>query len=255
MQDLNITLIQTHQAWEDKQVNLRNYEELLSRVSPTDLILLPEMFNTGFSMNTELAEDSGKSEALDWLRNQAADHGAAIYTSVMIREGSHCYNRGVFTCPDGTQQTYDKRKTFGMAGEDKHIEAGTRRVIVSYKHWKLLLQVCYDLRFPEICRNRLVNGIPEYDGILYVANWPERRIGHWKALLPARAIENQAFVLAVNRVGKDGNDIEYNGQSVAYSGGGELLSGQKEEEIILSANLSHADLHRLRTNMPFLKDI
>ena len=254
MQDLKVTLVQTNQVWENVKANLSHYESIFKDLEKTDLILLPEMFNTSFSMNTSLAEKWGKSTSFEWLRTHAQKLDSAIYTSLMIEENGLYYNRGVFVFPDGSHEIYDKRKTFGLAGEDKVISNGNRRVIVEYKEWKFLLQICYDLRFPEISRNALTNGEAEYDVILYVANWPEKRVKHWSMLLPARAIENQCYVCALNRIGVDGNKIEYNGQSVVYNGNGELVLNSAADVEALNFNLTRLGLTTLRKKLPFLMD-
>jgi predicted amidohydrolase len=215
MQDLNVTLVQIDQIWEDKQANLSKYHEVFSKLNSTDLIVLPEMFHTGFSMNvSELAEEWKKSSGLNILKNWATKLNSAFYTSLIIQDDKNFFNRGVFVFPDGSIEFYDKRKSFGLGGEDQFYKAGNQEKIVEYKGWKINLQICYDLRFPELIRNRLEkNHEPAYDVLIYVANWPEKRIAHWNALLKARAIENQCYVLAVNRVGKDGNNLVYSGNS------------------------------------------
>lgn len=253
MQNLNITLVQANQVWEDPQANYANYERLLHSVE-TDLIVLPEMFQTGFSMNTSLAEPFENSPSLRWLLKMAAEKNAAIYTSLMILEDGNCYNRGVFVLSDGQIHHYDKRKTFGLAGEDKHFERGTQARIVPYKGWNFQLQICYDLRFPEIVRNRISNQSTAYDVILYVANWPEKRAVHWNTLLQARAIENQCFVVGVNRVGKDSNGFDYSGDSTLIDALGletRLNSGQEE---IRTFVMNKPDLVKIREKLPFLKD-
>ena len=208
MQDLKVTLVQANQIWENPSANFKNYERLLENVD-TDLILLPEMFHTCFSMNVQLADPYKDNAAISWLKDLSASSNAAIYTSLMVKEADNYFNRGVFITPDGEIWTYDKRKTFGMAGEDEYFASGQTATIVSYKNWRFNLQICYDLRFPEIARNKISNHSPMYDVLLYVANWPQKRSAHWKALLQARAIENQCFVVGVNRVGTDGKGFDY----------------------------------------------
>lgn len=257
MQDLRITLAQVNQFWEDKQRNLDHFSAMLENIGQTDLILLPEMFHTGFSMNAEaLAEEQEQSEALAWLRKTAAAKNAAIYTSFIAAENGRFFNRGVFAFPDGNLTFYDKRKCFGMAGETEVYTPGSRSVVPEYKGWKINLQICYDLRFPEISRNSTdENGEAAYDVLLYVANWPQRRIAHWNALLPARAIENQCYVAAVNRVGTDANGLKYNGSSGIWSAMGEKLAGAGDHsEEMTTFVLSAAELRQVRTNLPFLKD-
>ena len=256
MQNLSITLVQTEQFWEDKAKNLAHFEQLLEGIEATDLILFPEMFHTGFSMNAaELAETRDNSLGLDWLRKQAKKQQAAVYTSLIITENGHFYNRGVFVEPDGKITTYDKRKLFGMADESKYYTAGEKEVIVTYKNWNINLQICYDLRFPENIRNSEINGKARYDLLLYVANWPERRISHWSALLPARAIENQCCVAGVNRIGLDANNLNYNGKSEIINLLGEKISNHLGSSNIISTTLDYTELVSLREKLPFLKDV
>ncbi len=254
MQDLRVTLVQADQIWEDKEANFQNYERLLTNSEPTDLILLPEMFNTGFSMNAEsLAESYSNSKSIDWLEKMAFEKNAAIYTSLIIKEENHYFNRGVFVFPSGDLVCYDKRKTFGLAGEDKIFEAGKSNTIVNYLGWKINLQICYDLRFPEISLNYMNDGAANYDLSLYVANWPERRISHWNNLLPARAIENQSYVVAVNRVGVDQTELRYNGQSQLIDALGNVNS-VGDKEIVFATKLQAEYLAETRLKLPFLKD-
>ena len=255
MQDLKVTLVQANQIWEDKQANLEHYSSLLTQVEETDLVVFPEMFHTGFSMNAEaLAETMDNSEGLDWLKNKAKEFDAAFYTSLIIKEKDKYYNRGVFVYPDGKIETYDKRKSFGLAGEDEVYTAGIERKIVNYKNWNIQLQICYDLRFPEISRNHLVNETPSYDLLIYVANWPEKRSLHWTSLLAARAIENQAYVIGVNRVGVDGKELKYSGDSMLIDLLGNINFFNPSREEINSYTLLYSDLRSIRKALPFLKD-
>lgn len=257
MQNLKITLVQARQTWEDKPANLRHFESLLQDVGETDLILLPEMFHTGFSMNgAALAETTDDSPALEWIRRIAAEKQAAVYTSFIARDGEHLYNRGVFAQASGQLAFYDKRKTFGMAGENAVYASGKQEQIVDYKGWKINLQICYDLRFPENIRNGIAeDGRPRYDLLLYVANWPARRIAHWNALLPARAIENQCFVAAVNRVGTDANGLDYSGDSAVYDALGERrISFENSAESVKTVEISGKALVEVRDKLPFLID-
>ena len=230
MSDLKITLVQADQKWEDKLANLANYDQLLLNVE-TDLIVLPEMFHTGFSMNVnELFETNEKGVGIEWLLKTSKEKNAAIYTSLIIKENESFYNRGVFVEPSGKITTYDKRKSFGLAKEDLFFTAGTGSTIVNYKGVKIQLQICYDLRFPEIVRNEInSNGEPMYDLICYVANWPEKRIAAWDTLLKARSIENMAYCIGVNRTGKDGNKHRYTGHSAVYNVLGEQISTLNNE--------------------------
>lgn len=257
MQDLNITLIQCTQFWENKLQNLNHYEELLDSISTSDLVLLPEMFHTGFSMNAkELAERESDSMALNWLKKQALERQTAIYTSFIAEDNGKFYNRGVFVFPSGEYTFYDKRQLFTLAKEEKTYTPGRKQVIVSYKNWRINLQICYDLRFPEVSRNKeLTQNVNSYDLCLYVANWPEKRAHHWKSLLTARAIENQAFVAGLNRIGIDGNGFTYTGDSMVYSPLGEKLTGDfPGEEKVLQLKIQKKSLEEVRKKLNFLKD-
>jgi predicted amidohydrolase len=255
MQDLRISLVQSPQFWEDKQRNFRHYETLLEGLEPTDILVFPEMFHTGFTMNAEEMAESMDGQGIVWLTAQAKKWNTAVVASLIIQEEGHFYNRMVFIEPNGTIQMYDKRKLFTLAGEDKHYTAGKENTIVRYKEWKILLQVCYDLRFPEQCRNVLNSaGEPTYDVLLYVANWPKRRSVHWKTLLQARAIENQCYVVAVNRVGTDANDLEYSGDSSVIDALGTLKVQVADEPGIYADSLSWKELQEVREKLAFLKD-
>ena len=256
MQDLTITLIQTKQFWEDKVSNFTHFESILSHIGVTDLIILPEMFHTGFTMNAvDFAENYTDSTAIKWLKNMALLKKAAIYTSLIIYDQNYFYNRGIFIEPNGKLTYYDKRKLFTLAGEEKVYRSGQERKIVEYKGWRLQLQICYDLRFPEITRNSLVKNKPLFDILLYVANWPERRATHWKSLLFARAIENQSFVVGLNRVGEDGKGLTYSGDSMVINANGECISSiLPHKESIQTLTLSMNTLLEFRQQLPFLKD-
>jgi omega-amidase len=256
MQDLKVALVQANQVWESKQENLNHFSKSIENLSSVDLILLPEMFHTGFSMQAHLlAEEAESSLGMEWLRETAKKYSAAVYTSLIIKEKGRFYNRGVFVFPTGEIKTYDKRKSFGLAGEDEIYTAGEKESIVRYKDWNFQLQICYDLRFPEIVRNRILpDGTPAYDVILYVANWPEKRKEHWNTLLKARAIENQAYVLGVNRVGSDNKGQVYSGNSVAIDALGNTEMCEENEEEILFYTLKKEPHMFILQSLPFLKD-
>jgi predicted amidohydrolase len=258
MQDLKVTLVQANQVWEDKKENMRHFEELLAEVEETDIIVLPEMFHTGFTMHAKkFAEEMKKSSAISWLQSMAAKKNAAIYTSFIAKEDDYYFNRGVFVEPSGKYTHYDKRKLFTLAGEEKVFKAGHVKTRIHYKGWKIQLQICYDLRFPEITRNGLQDHkSAKFDALLYVANWPEKRNTHWKALLTARAIENQCYVVGVNRVGEDGKGLTYSGDSAVINSYGETIGKVKaHKERVKTVVLSSDHLTEVRTQLQFLKDI
>ncbi len=221
-QSLHIALIQYDPAWENPRENISVLTRMMDSLHPdVDVVILPEMFNTGFTMNTRMAEYAG--EALQWMREQARRTGSVIAGSVMTGESGKFYNRFYWVSPSAPVEYYDKRHLFSMGAEHEYMTAGDRRVIVSCKGMRFILQVCYDLRFPVFVRNAYNNGKFAYDGIIYIANWPEVRRKAYESLLPARAIENQAYVIWVNRVGKDAKGIEHSGDSQVLAPGGEEL--------------------------------
>jgi omega-amidase len=255
MQDLSIALVQANQIWEDKGANLRHFEALIAD-HEADVFLLPEMFNTAFSMNAvQLAEKMEDSPSLLWLRQLAKKKDAAIYTSLIIEENGYHRNRGVFVYPDGRIRHYDKRKSFGLAGEQLVFTQGIDEQICPFRSWNFQLQICYDLRFPELARNRIEpSGDVTYDVLLYVANWPDRRALHWQTLLKARAIENQCYVIGVNRVGEDENGMSYAGHSACIDALGIETSCEEYKEMVKIVRLNKSSLNEVRTNLPFLKD-
>ena len=208
MQNLRITLVQTSLYWEDRQRNLNHLEGLIGGLrSKTDIIVLPEMFSSGFSMDTTSECDTMEGESIKWMQNLAQSLDLVICGSLKIKEEGKFYNRFIWMQPDATLKHYDKRHLFSFAGEDRHFTKGKDKVIIEYKGWKILPLICYDLRFPVWSKNRLINGKAEYDLLLYTANWPEARSVAWRSLLLSRAIENQVFVAGVNRIGEDGKMI------------------------------------------------
>ncbi len=237
--------------WEDAQANREQLTDRLAALKgSTDLIVLPEMFSTGFSMRSaELAEDMS-GPTVTWMKEQARSLDAALYGSLIIREGANYYNRGLFIDPEGQVTIYDKRHLFRFANETEHYTAGERRVVVDWRGWRLLLQVCFDLRFPVFARNR-----GDYDAILYVANWPEPRRYPWSQLLIARAIENQCYVIGVNRVGMDGKGLHYTGDSVIIDPKGQpLLSCEASKEETRSGVLDRTSLEDFREKFPVAKE-
>ncbi|MCW5899960.1 MAG: amidohydrolase [Flavobacteriales bacterium] len=247
MQDLRVTLVQSMLHWEDAEANRRMFAERLRALADTtDLVLLPEMFTTGFSMRSEGLAESMDGPTVKWLREQAKTLGAAVYGSIIVEDGGRYFNRGLFVKPDGSVAHYDKRHLFRMAEEHAHFAPGIRRVVVEHGGWRILLQVCYDLRFPVFSRNR-----EDYDLALYVANWPEARRRPWSQLLIARAIENLAYVAGVNRVGMDGKGIHYSGDSVALDPRGEAIGTlEPSKEGLLTVTLDAASLLEFRAKFP-----
>jgi predicted amidohydrolase len=254
-QDLNIAALQTDLFWEQPEKNLHKLDAQIATVSASaDIIILPEMFTTGFSMNASTITEQNDTIALNWMKEKAATKNAAICGSLAVKENDKFYNRLYWINPDGSAFHYDKRHLFSLADETLNFEKGEELLIVSYKCWNICPLVCYDLRFPVWSRNTLEKGLPKYDLLLYVANWPEKRIFAWQTLLMARAIENQSYVVGVNRVGNDGNDIAHSGDSMIIDPMGLVLQHATDEERILEAKLSAAHLNKVRSNLPFLND-
>lgn len=253
---LTITAIQTHLHWEDKQANLEMLEQkILDIREKTELVILPEMFNTGFSMNPEKLAENMDGETVSWMKRVAAAKKIILTGSLIIQEAGHYYNRLVWMLPNGQFGHYDKRHRFAYAGEDKQFSAGSKRLIASAKGWKINLQVCYDLRFPVWARQSPASSRePEYDLLVYVANWPERRSHAWKILLQARAIENQCYVAGVNRTGNDGNAIYHSGDSMIVDPMGEIIYTRKDDEDVFTITLDKGHLSAVREKLPFLKD-
>jgi len=245
MQDLKLTLIQSTIHWQNVTANLAMFEEKIWQIKgETDIIVLPEMFNTGFSMQTSLAEPMNLT-TFKWMKQMAAQTGAVVTGSYMVKEEGKVYNRLIWMQPDGDYQQYDKRHLFRMADEHNHFNFGMERVIMEWKGWKICPLVCYDLRFPVWSRNQDL----EYDVLMYVANWPAVRISAWDSLLKARAIENVAYCVGLNRISKDENEIEYNGHTSAFGPKGESIVFSEKEELI-NLVLSAVELKRFREKFP-----
>ena len=259
---ITITTIQTNLHWEDKAANLKMLEEKINSIKEkTEIVVLPEMFTTGFSMKPELLAETMDGETVQWMKRISAVKKIILTGSAIIEERGNYYNRLIWMLPNGQYGVYDKRHRFAYAGEDNHFSSGTKRLIASVKGWKINLLVCYDLRFPVWARQRPTPnpsqegiGEAEYDVLIYVANWPEKRIHAWKTLLQARAIENQCYVVGVNRVGNDGNNIHYSGESMMIDPMGEVLYTKKDEEDIFTLSLDRMNLQTVREKLPFLKD-
>lgn len=251
MKDLNVTLIQTDIVWEDPAANLAHYAEMIGKIGEaTDLIILPEMFTTGFTMNPAANAETMNGPAVNWMKQQAATTRAAVMGSLVIEEGGEYFNRLIWMLPDGNFQTYDKRHLFAMAGEHERYRAGTDRLVVQYKGWRICPLICYDLRFPVWARND-----DAYDLLIYTANWPETRAYDWLTLLRARAIENQCYAVGVNRVGTDANGYVYNGDScVVDPGWHRMIFHVDKTEAVRTERLSAGHLRAVREKLPFLRD-
>ncbi|WP_340199636.1 amidohydrolase [Ascidiimonas sp. W6] len=246
---LTISLVQTSLFWHDRKANLAQLSKKINEMEvESDLIILPEMFTSGFTMEPSQVADSMDGETIKWMREMASHKNAAMIGSIVIREGKNFYNRLLFVSPKGTILHYDKKHTFTLAGEDKIYEAGTTLEIIEYKNWKICPLICYDLRFPVWSRNT-----SNYDLLIYVANWPEPRINAWDALLKARAIENMAVCVGVNRIGEDENGHNYVGHSSVY----DVLGDRKlfmETDAIATITLSKKDIYSKRQKLRFLED-
>lgn len=265
---LTVTIIQTDLHWEDKKANLAMLENKINGIGKTEIVLLPEMFSTGFSMKPEALAETMEGETLSWMKRLAAEKkiilaGSFICQATRSGQANDAaggqpakayYNRLIWMLPNGQHGVYDKRHLFAFAEEDQHYTPGAKRLIASVKGWKINLLVCYDLRFPVWARQASPDGQPEYDLLVYVANWPEKRVHAWKTLLQARAIENQSYVIGVNRVGDDGKGIHYSGESMAIDPLGEVLYHKKEVEDIFTITLDKTHLETVREKFPFWKD-
>jgi len=255
--NLRITIVQSKLYWEDKDKNLEMFNKSLSGLKgKTDLIVLPEMFTTGFTMNTKALAESTPGLTLEWMQQKAAESDATITGSMIAEESGNYFNRLLWVNPDGSWEKYDKRHLFTMVGEDQYFAAGTERLVVNFKGWKIMPLVCYDLRFPVWARNRKQkDGQAEFDVMIYVANWPEVRKQPWKKLLLARAIENQTFVVGVNRVGLDRNGIAYSGDSSLIDPYGEYIAEcTVGEEHILTTTINYKSLSNFRKKFPVIDD-
>ena len=245
MRDLAVTLIPCELAWEQPGDNRQQIGEIVDGLEQTtDLIVLPEMFTTGFSMNALANAEQPEGDTQQWMLDLAAKHDCALTGSIAVEADGGVYNRMLFATPTGVEH-YDKRHLFRMAGEHKRYLAGADRVVVTWRGWRILLQVCYDLRFPVFSRNR-----EDYDLALYVANWPSVRREHWRQLLVARAIENLACVIGVNRIGSDARGLDYSGDSLAIGADGVLLKDMLNENGAARIILSGAELQSYREGFP-----
>lgn len=252
IQNLKVTVFQAYLFWENIDKNLQNISLRLSGGvrEKTDLIVLPEMFNTGFTMNVEALSEEMDGKTMQWLRKTAANYDCVVTGTLIIKENGHYYNRMIWMLPDGSYQHYDKHHLFGMGDEDKNFTAGKESLIVELKGWKIRLAICYDLRFPVWLRNKNT----EYDILLLVASWPDKRSSHWRTLIHARAIENQSYVIAVNRVGHDGHQVYHSGHSMCIDPHGNTVYYKPEDEDLYTFSINYTDLEKTRRQFPFLKD-
>lgn len=264
MEDLKITIIQTNLHWENKTKNLEMFSQKMDAIAESaDIIVLPEMFTTGFSMNPREFAEPMSGSTVSWMKEQAKKKKCVVTGSFICEENGNYYNRLVWASADGTCSTYDKRHLFRMANEDNHYTAGNKKIVIDLKGWKICPLVCYDLRFPVWSRNTNTSGGAadkenvsyEYDVLIYVANWPEVRSYPWKTLLLARAIENQCYVVGLNRVGDDGNKIYHSGDSAVINAKGAVISTTKpHDESIETVVLSYQELASFRKSFPALMD-
>ena len=247
---MKIAIVQSPLSWEDPKKNRNHFEEQINAITEiVDLIVLPEMFSTGFTMNPSAVAETMQGETVLWLQSLAKAKNLAITGSVVIKENENFYNRLLFVFPSGEIQYYDKRHLFTLAGEDKIYTAGKEKLIVEYKDWKICPLVCYDLRFPVFARN-----VENYDILIYVANWPKVRINAWDALLKARAIENMTYTIGVNRIGEDDNNFDHNGHSQVIDFLGNYILEPIESKGVFVVELNKEELLSARKKFNFLND-
>ena len=246
MQDLKVALDQRELFWEAPDANRRRIGlDLESLAADVDLIVLPEMFTTGFSMDGERIAEVEAELSLPWMQSLAQQHDAAVTGSLAVRDGDGVFNRLLFVTPDGGHWHYDKRHLFRMSGEHEVYQGGRERLVITWRGWRICPMICYDLRFPVWTRNR-----DDYDLLLFVANWPAKRSHHWRQLLIARAIENQSCCIGVNRVGKDGNKLDYSGDSLAIAADGEILLDCRSRQGTFTATFDYQALATYREKFP-----
>lgn len=250
MADLKVHIVQTSLYWENKSANLAHLEELLSEIDETDLIVLPEMFNTGFTMNTSQFSEPMNLTTTRWMQQMAQQKNSVVCGSIIIKESSLFYNRLLFVYPNKKVDFYDKRHLFRMGEENDFFTAGNQQTVFNHKNWNFSPSICYDLRFPAWLRNKNNN----YDILINVANWPQSRRNAWKILLQARAIENQSYVLGCNRTGKDKNGIFYSGDSIIVNPKGEIIADAEDKNCIISSVLSLEELNSFRKKFPVSLD-
>jgi omega-amidase len=251
MDNLKITIYQGYLFWENIDKNLQNISLRLSGIrEKTNLIILPEMFNTGFTMNAETLGETMNGKTMQWMQNTAKKFDCVVTGSIIIKENGKFYNRLLWIRPDGTHEHYDKRHLFALGKEHQTYTAGTKKLIVELNGWKICPMICYDLRFPVWMRN--VD--EDYDLLMIVANWPEKRALHWRTLIPARAVENQSYVIGVNRVGHDGNEVYHSGDSTCIDPNGNVVYYKRDEEDVYTFSVIGDEVKKARRALPFLKD-
>lgn len=247
---MKIALIQTSLIWENARANRTNFEKLINTIDePTDIILMPEMFSTGFTMEPATVAETMDGETIQWMKIMAAAKDCAVAGSVVIKENGNYYNRFLFVLPDGEVKAYDKRHLFSLAGENKAYTNGVDRLIIDYRGWKICPLVCYDLRFPVFSRNT-----EAFDLLLYAANWPQPRIHAWDTLLKARAIENMCYVAGVSRIGQDNNGHNYPGHSQVVDCLGANVVAPSENEGVFTVTLDKESMLETRKKLDFLSD-
>jgi predicted amidohydrolase len=248
MENLKVTIIQPDIIWENPGENLTNYANLIASAGNTDLVILPEMFTTGFSMESEKLKESMTGQSVNWMQATAVYKNVAILGSLIIEDEGKIYNRAIWVSPDGTIFYYDKKHLFTMGKEHLHYSPGSQKNIIEYKGWRICPLICYDLRFPVWSRNT-----ENYDLLIYVANWPSARHHIWKSLLVARAVENQSYCIGVNRTGNDGSGLNYSGDSVLVDAKG-IGTFLGEQPSVQTFDLNYEELHTFRKNFPVLND-
>jgi predicted amidohydrolase len=247
---LQVLMVQAQLRWKDPSANRDHLAGLLNQsTEPFDLALFPETFTTGFLGDSDLPEEGMDGPTVAWMREMARQHQAAMAGSAVIVERGQRFNRMLFVTPEGEVWHYDKRHLFAFGGENQRYKDGKTRLVWNWRGWRINPQICYDLRFPVWCRNR-----NDYDLQIYVANWPEKRVAHWMALMQARAIENQAYVIGINRVGEDGNGLVYPGRSQAYDPLGNTLADLESIEQVQGIRIDMQQLREVRRQFPFQAD-
>ena len=254
LSSLTLSLVQTDLAWENRQANLSMLQQKIEAIKNTEIVILPEMFTTGFSMRPELFAERMDGDTIAWMKKICAARKIILTGSLIVEENGNFFNRLIWMQPDGNFCVYDKRHLFAFSNEDAHYTAGEKKLIASVKGWKIQLQVCYDLRFPVWARQASAAEADQYDLLINVANWPESRSHAWKTLLCARAIENQCFVAAVNRVGEDGKGIRYSGDSSLIDPLGTVIYQKNDAEDIFTYKLEKEKISDIRNQYPFWKD-